>query len=103
MVILLKNIRTLDYLLKNGEVVIFRKHRKDTKEDWVVQGIPPQKVALVEVELIGVVYPDTIRKALQLFLTESSFSAVNEWLKQIIIDNKGLPFKGYLYRIKLIK
>ena len=103
MVILLKNTRVLDYLLKNGEVVIFRKHKKDTKEDWVVKGAPLQKVARVEVELIDVVYPDTMRKALQRFLAESSFFSVREWLKQIIIDNKGLPLKGYLYRVRLIK
>jgi len=86
-------------LLREGEVVTFRKSSRTTGDTWWRESRLGPKQGDVVVEEIGKIDPRD-RLTLDEYRDLSGFQTVDEWQRAIRELNGVLPSEGYLYRVR---
>ena len=86
-------------LLRQGEVVTFRKNPRTTGETWWRESRLGPKQGDVVVREIMAINPSD-RKALMQYQELSGFESVTSWQNAIAQLNGSLPVQGRLYRVE---
>jgi len=119
MVLYIKHPDVLNYLLENEFVYTLRKNRRKVGKDWVTKYAGCDKVADVEVKLIGPVridgesaivenwiiepsWTDKVKHDLNRFVKWSGFKSVEDWLKAFRVFAGKNVKEAWLYRVKLL-
>jgi hypothetical protein len=99
MVISFNNDIAWRQLVDHGEVVTFRKRRRENPncETWCNRGRGQTKEFDVKIEEIGKVVPE--REPLLPYLKRSGFETIDDWIGAIEELNSGNVESGWLYRV----
>lgn len=100
MVIIFKNKKARDFLLRKGFVYTLRPKRKRVGRDWLTDKRGGKKIAEVKIEFIKMITKDNIED-LKEYAPYSGFESLDEWLKEAYKLNGSLPLA--LYRVILTR
>lgn len=98
--IIFSNRIARDQLLRESEVVTFRKSTRTTGDTWWRESRLGPKEGDVEVTEIGKINPIETDKLAQ-YRELSGFETVKEWQQAIRSLNGSLPKSGFLYHVFL--
>ena len=105
MVMIFRCRKVLNFLLKRGEVVIFRLHKRKEGKDWITHKRGGKKIAEVEIVLLEEIEnPSWHATKFQKYVDKSGFDSVKEWWDAIIELNGFSRFmnakRGYFYLVR---
>ena len=85
---LFKSKKALEFLLKQGEVVTFRLHKRREGKDWVTNKRGGKKIVEVEIVLLEEIENPSWRATkFQKYVDKSGFNSLKEWWDAIIEVN----------------
>lgn len=110
MVIIFQSDKARNHLLAETLVYTFRtKERKRTGNDWMTDRRGGTKIANVDIEPLEYFFhrrstsqsSHRLREFLSPYVSQSGFSSVDGWIREILRLNRAYPIEGWLYRVSL--